>query len=113
MKQALTDTVLLWILLSTAGILYLIDASGMQLPLFARTTLWRLGQSPLISVGIALVTVLTTLFLAFGKGNRSRELFISGLYAGLALAFYVAFDPGIATAFLFTSAGMYRRLTGS
>lgn len=113
MKQALMDTILLWVLLIVAGLVYLADAAGMGLPLFARTTLWRLEQAPWMSAGIALVTVVTTLVLALGKGDQSRALFISGLYAGLALAFYVAFDPGIATAFLFTSASLYRRLTGN
>lgn len=112
MKQALMDTILLWVLLSVAALVYLADAAGMDLPLLARTTLWRLEQSPWMTLGIALVTGVTTLVLVLGKGNHSRALFIAGLYAGLALALYVAFDPGVATAFLFTSAGMYRRLTG-
>jgi hypothetical protein len=110
MKQTLSDTVILWFLLAVLAFIHGAAATGVELPLLERTTLWRLGMNPAISVGIAAVVIVTTVILGPGGQNRrTKALFIAGLYGGLALVCLIAFDIGVGLAFLTISVGMYRR----
>lgn len=110
MKQAFSDTFLLWLLLVAAAVIHIGAVLGIELPLIVKTTFWRLEQHPGITLGMATVVAITVLVMGFSQENKyALTLFIAGLYMGLGIVSFMFFDPGAGGAFTATSLAMYRR----
>lgn len=107
--QALRDTAVLWVLLGIAAGLQLARAWGLELPLLARTTVWRLAQPGWAVAAVTAAVVAVTVLLVTSP-RPERGYFVSGFLAALALVFFLAFDPGTGAAFAVTAASLHRRL---
>ncbi len=104
LKQWLAEGGLLWLQLVILAVAHVPAALGLELSFLKRTGLWRLRESPEVSVALAAFTVAMLAALWFIRPERRvPRLALAGVLFAVGIVGGLAFSPALILTFAWTA----------
>lgn len=72
-------------------------------------TFGRLRADVPLSIVLNSLIIICLVILGFGKRYRDNGILVAGIFVGVALANFWAFDPGVGTLLMFSASALLRR----